>query len=185
MGFHTFPVERADALEDAVSRYRYLSAEELLWLLDPSPTDVIADFGSGTGFYIDDVAPYAGTVHAIDIQEAMHDVYREKGVPENVELVTARIDDLPFATGSLDGAFSTMTYHEFATPEAIEEIARVLTEGAPLAIADWTAAGEGEHGPSLSERFALADAEAALAEHFALEHAFERRETFVVRAHRL
>lgn len=59
MGFHMFDTDQADQLEDAGSRYRYLSREELLDALDLSPTDTVADIGSGTGFYIDDVAPQA------------------------------------------------------------------------------------------------------------------------------
>jgi len=183
MGFHTFPVERADALEDAAWRYRYVSAEELLWLLDPSPDATVADLGSGTGFYTDDVAPHVERAYAVDLQPEMHALYREKGVPENVELVTAAVDGLPFDDGALDGAFSTMTYHEFATPDSLAEVARVLAPDAPLALADWTAEGTGEDGPPLDERFALADARDALeTAGFAVERADERFDTFVVQA---
>src|SRR6056297_2575850 len=110
MGHHTFDSSRADKLEQADRRYRFLSAEELLWALEPTSTDTIVDLGSGTGFYTDDVAPHADRVYAVDIQAEMHDHYREKGVPENVELVTSGIEDLPFDDDELDGAISTMTY---------------------------------------------------------------------------
>jgi len=184
MGFHTYDVSRADALEDPM-RYEYLSVDELLALFEPAPTDTVADIGSGTGFYTDDVAPYAGHVHAVDVQAEMHDRYREKGVPGNVALVTAAADDLPFADDALDGAFSTMTYHEFASEATLAELARVLVPDALLGIGDWTAAGRGEGGPPLTERYALADARDALAAAgFTVEHADERRETFVVRARR-
>lgn len=49
MGFHTFPIERADKLEDP-SRYRFCSREELLEMLATEAEDVVADLGSGTGF---------------------------------------------------------------------------------------------------------------------------------------
>ena len=182
MGFHTYDVERADALEDR-SRYAYLSVDELLALFDPAPDDEIADLGSGTGFYTDDVAPYAGTVHAVDVQAEMHEKYREKGLPGNVETVTAEVADLPFADDALDGAFSTMTYHEFATEAALDELARVLAPGGAFGIGDWTAAGDGAEGPPLSERFDAAAAESALeAAGFEIERAEDRRETFVVSA---
>jgi ubiquinone/menaquinone biosynthesis C-methylase UbiE len=184
MGFHTFDVERADALEDP-TRYQYLSVDELLALFDPGPDHTVADLGSGTGFYTDDVAPYAGTVYAVDVQPEMHDLYREKGLPENVETVTAEASDLPFDDGALDGAFTTMTYHEFASDESLAELARVLAPGARLAIGDWTAEGLGETGPPRSERFGLADALDHLeGAGFEVEHADERRETFVVSARR-
>lgn len=183
MGFHTYPVERADELEDAASRFCYLSAEELLWLLDPSPDDTVADLGSGTGFYTDVVAPHVSRVFAVDLQPEMHARYAEKGVPRNVELVTAAADRLPLADGTLDGAVSTMTYHEFATPGAIAELARVLAPDAPLAIADWTAEGTGEDGPPLDERYALEDARGALTTGgFSLDRADERIDTYVIRA---
>lgn len=70
MGFHTFDADQADRLEDAASRYCYLSREELLDALAPSPTDTVADIGSGTGFYTDDVAPHVEYVYAVDAQES-------------------------------------------------------------------------------------------------------------------
>jgi ubiquinone/menaquinone biosynthesis C-methylase UbiE len=179
MGFHTFDIDRAEMLEDE-GRYRYVSVDELLALFDPAAGDTVADFGSGTGFYTDDVAPYVGRVHAVDVQAEMHEFYREKGAPENVEFVTAEVADLPFGDGSLDGAFSTMTFHEFATEASMVEVARVLAPGARFGVADWSAEGRGEAGPPREERYDLAAAE-RMAETAGLtvEHGSERRETFV------
>jgi ubiquinone/menaquinone biosynthesis C-methylase UbiE len=181
MGHHTFDASRADNLEDAASRYRFLSREELHWALSPAPDDVVADLGSGTGFYTDDVAPAVDRVYAVDVQEAMHEYYREKGVPENVSLVTGEVADLPFATDRLDGALSTMTYHEFASDAALAELARVVRPDGRLAVADWSATGAGEHGPPLDERFAVADAATALrAAGFDVEFRAARPETFLL-----
>jgi len=182
MGFHTYPIERADALEDAW-RYEFCSVEELLALFDPDPTDVVADLGSGTGFYTDDVAPYVETVYAVDVQEAMHDYYREKGVPKNVSTITAEVADLPFEDASLDAAFSTMTYHEFADDSSLTELARVLRPGGNVGIVDWSAAGTGEDGPALDERFSLSEAVSDLEDHdFETTRESARRETFTLGA---
>lgn len=176
--------EKADRLEDP-SQYRYLSAEDVYALLGPEPDWTIADLGSGTGFYTDDVAPLVSRVYAVDIQFEMHDYYRDKGLPENVECVTSGIEDLPFEDGALDGAFSTNTYHEFATDAALAELARVIAPDGRLAIADWTADGHGEAGPPLDERFSLDDATTALTDAgFTIEHAFDRSETFLLTATR-
>ena len=184
MGFHTFDAEGAERLEDP-SRYEYLSVDELLALFEPTPADVVVDLGSGTGFFTDDVAPYARRVHAVDVQPEMHDYYREKGVPDNVDLVTAEVADLPFADGEVDAAFSTMTFHEFATGEALAELARVLGPGGRVGIGDWSAQGEGEHGPPVSERFDAERARDLLAgAGFDVGCTSERRETFVVSATR-
>jgi ubiquinone/menaquinone biosynthesis C-methylase UbiE len=180
MGFHTYDVERADALEDP-GRYEYVSVDELLALFDPAGE--VADLGSGTGFYTDDVAPYAETVHAVDVQAEMHDRYREKGAPDNVRFVTAEVADLPFADAALDRVFSTMTYHEFASDASLAELARVVRSDGLVGIADWSAEGEGDNGPPRSERFAAADAVEAFEDAgFTVERAQERRETFVLRA---
>jgi ubiquinone/menaquinone biosynthesis C-methylase UbiE len=181
MGFHTFDADRAERLEDAARRYRYLSREELLAALSVAAGDIVADLGSGTGFYTDDVAPHAKTVYAVDVQSAMHDRYREKGLPANVETITSDVEGLPLETDRLDAAFSTMTYHEFASPEAIEQVARALRPKGRFVIADWSAEGDGDAGPPADERYAAADAIAALREAgFEIDRETTRRETFLL-----
>lgn len=181
MGYHTFDADGADKLEDPERRYRFLSAEELLWALALSPEDTVADLGSGTGFFTDDIAPHASEVYAVDIQEAMHEYYEEKGVPQNVELVTTGVEDLPFETNSIDTAFSTMTFHEFMSDDALAEIHRVLAPTGRIVIGDWTATGTGENGPPLDERYTADTAADALRDHgFDVEHQFSRPETFLL-----
>ncbi|GAB6880666.1 class I SAM-dependent methyltransferase [Halorubrum gandharaense] len=183
MAFHTFDVAKADRLEDP-GRYRFCSREELVAALDLPEREAdatVADLGSGTGFYTDDVAPYAAQVYGVDIQSEMHDLYREKGVPENVTLVTSGIEDLPFEDDALDAAFSTMTYHEFATPATLAELARVLAPGGRLVTVDWARDGDGADGPTVEERFTSAEAATAMrGAGFTIESASLRRETFVI-----
>lgn len=180
MGYHTFDVERADDLEDAGERYRYCSAEELLGALALSGDERVADLGSGTGFYTDDVAGYASKVYAVDVQPGMHDYYREKGVPDGVDLVTASIDDLPFGD-ELDAAFSTMTYHEFHSDDALAAIAHALHGDGRLVLVDWSATGSGEAGPPVEERFDLATVSGHLEGHgFDVDRADDRPETWFV-----
>jgi ubiquinone/menaquinone biosynthesis C-methylase UbiE len=180
MGFHTFDAARADRLERP-SRYRYLSREELVAALDPRDDDVVADVGSGTGFYTDDVAPHVGEVVALDVQRAMHERYREKGLPENVAPVTAAAGAPPLRPGSLDAAFSTMTFHEFADREALGALTDALGAGGRLVVADWAGEGEGEAGPPLAERFDLSTATAMLDDAgFEIRDAVARPETFLL-----
>jgi len=181
MGHHTFDADGADKLERSERRYRFFSLEELLWALALSPADTVADLGSGTGFFTDDIAPHAREVYAVDIQEAMHEYYEEKGVPANVELVTTGVDDLPFETETIDAAFSTMTFHEFASDDALAEVRRVLAPTGRIVIGDWSATGTGENGPPLDERYSADTAADALRDHgFAIEHQFSRWETFLL-----
>ena len=180
MGFHTFPIERAEALTDP-SRYRFCSREELLELLAVTSEDVVADLGSGTGFYTADVAPFVGTMYAVDVQEEMHEFHRKAGVPEDTELVTANVSSLPFDDGALDAGFSVMTHHEYADAETMVELARVIRPGGRLVTIDWSATGTGEDGPPLEERFGPS----AVADHleragFTIESVRDRPETLAV-----
>ncbi len=180
MGFHTFPTERADNLED-VARFRFCSREELVSLLDVDADAVVADLGSGTGFYTREVAPFVGTLYAVDLQPEMHDHHREHGVDDNVELLTSGIDSLPFEDDELDGAFSTMTHHEYATDEALAELARVIGPGGRLVTVDWSADGDGTDGPAVDERFTTAEVSDQLeAAGFEIVDAHVRPETMVV-----
>ncbi|MFB6069173.1 MAG: class I SAM-dependent methyltransferase [Halobacterium sp.] len=184
MGFHTFDSDRAHVLEDE-SRYRYCSWEELYALVSPHEEMVLADLGSGTGFFTDDFAPHVATTYAVDVQTAMHDHYREKGVPESVELVEADVSALPFPADELDAAFSTMTYHEFASDESLAELARVVRPGGRLVTVDWSADGPGEEGPDPDERYGLGHAVSSLTDHgFEITRAESRTETFVCVARR-
>jgi ubiquinone/menaquinone biosynthesis C-methylase UbiE len=180
MGFHTFDPDRAAKLEDP-ARLRYCSRDELVGALSPATDDYVADLGSGTGFYTREVAPFAGRVAGVDVQDAMHEQFREHGVPSNVTLVTADVAALPFADDELDGAFSTMTFHEFATPDALAEVRRTLAAGARFVVADWSAAGDGEDGPPLGERYDGDDAtERLAAAGFEVSRVVERPETLFV-----
>jgi len=180
MGFHTFDPARADRLEDA-TRFRFCSREELLEALPRGSEDTVLDLGSGTGFYTDEIAPFVGRVIALDVQPEMHDLYRERGdgIPENVRPVTADAEALPVAPAALDGAFSTMTFHESTTPDSLAELHGALADGAPFVVVDWSREGNGESGPPVAERFSAAKARELLTDAgFDVASAVERSETF-------
>ncbi len=176
MGFHTFDPAQTDRLEDP-SRFRFCSREELLQYLPRGET--VLDIGSGTGVYTTELAPFFAQVYALDVQPEMHEQYRERGVPENVRLVTADAGSIPLAPDRVDGAFSTMTYHESASEDALASLSRVLVPGGSVVIVDWSRAGNGEAGPPRDERYDAETAAQAFADAgFTIEHATERSETF-------
>ena len=177
---HREILDRLDKLEDP-SRYRWVSGEELRHHLDPSPSWVVADLGSGTGFYTDEVAPVVRRAYAVDLLEEMHERYREQGMPANVEPVTTAFDDLPFDDGALDGAVAVMTFHH-ELDESLAEVARVLRAGGRLVVADWSRTGVGLRDPPVEEEYfdAATCQSLLLAAGFRIRLAQERQETFVV-----
>ena len=201
MGFHTFDPSMADRLDDE-SRYRFCSREELLGALDAGGTaddrdasgdgdsdgdstaiGHLVDLGSGTGFYTADLAPFFGRVSAVDIQPEMHDLFRENGVPDSVDLIESSTDSLPLGDGTADAAVSTMTAHELPLAATLAELQRVLAPDSPVVVVDWSAAGRGESGPPRGERYAASEVVDALADAgFGVETATERGETFLIRA---
>lgn len=180
MNHHTFDPASAAKLED-VGRYRFCSREELIEAIDPAPDAEVVDLGSGTGFYTRDVAGFVGQVHAIDVQPAMHEHFRTAGVPENVVQVTAEVADIPLDDATVDAAYSTMTFHEFATDDALAEVRRVLRPAGRFVVVDWSAEGIGEDGPPLEARYGPDGAASAIeAAGFDVARAEGRPETFLV-----
>lgn len=77
-----------------------------------------------------------------------------------------------------------MTYHEFASEEAINEIGRIIVSGERIVV-DWSGDGNGESGPPLDERFAVDEVNAALQEAgFEIQYQATRPETFVIQGRR-
>lgn len=184
MGFHTFDPAETDRLEDP-TRFRFCSREELLQQLPREPSARILDIGSGTGFYTNELAPFVGHIYGLDLQPEMNRKYREQGVPENVSLVTADAEELPFQSRSFDGVVSTMTFHESTTEQSIAELYRVLNESGRVVVVDWSRDGRGESGPPVAERFTASTAEEMLtAAGFEVQVESERSETFMIVAER-
>lgn len=152
MGFHTFPVERSEELEDP-ARFRFCSREELIELLNPDSTDRVVELGSGTGFFSAEIAPFVGTLYAVDLQSGMHRRFREIGVPSNTFLVNASVSALPFDDGVFDLAYSVQTHHEYYTERAMNDVARTMRSGGRLVTVDWSVDKLSDIGPPPEQRF--------------------------------
>jgi glyoxylase-like metal-dependent hydrolase (beta-lactamase superfamily II) len=122
------------------------------------------------------------------IREAASDLFdslqRLGEMPDDTVVLPGHFSDeevRPLDTNSLDAAFSTMTYHEFASEEALDEITHVLTDAGRLVIVDWAATGSGDSGPPLAERFSGAETANHLRDAgFHIEHTAIRPETFLL-----
>ena len=166
--------EKAEELEDE-SRYRFVSREEILEHV--SEDDVVIDIGSGTGFFTDDIADVVEKVYAVDFQEQMHRHYRDKGVPENVELLQGKASEIEIQADIIVSIFS---FHEIEQEKALETFSRVLEDGGKLLMFDWSSRGSAECGPPPEKRLNAESAAKKIGGFFEVEEAVERRDTFKV-----
>ena len=110
--------------------------------------DTVVDLGTGAGFTAFALAPYSKHVLATDIAPAMlaqaQGLAAERSL-DNVDVMMAEAESLPFATDSVDAVSCRQAAHHFHDlPRAVEEIRRVLKPGAVLILSD-TAAPEGDY----------------------------------------
>jgi len=108
----------------------------LLALLDDSWR--VGDLGCGTGGLSELVAPYAGSIVAVDDSPAMINAARKRLASfDNVSVRPGQLESLPVEDASLDVALLFLVLHYVVEPElAIAEAHRVLKPGGRLIIVD-------------------------------------------------
>jgi len=101
---------------------------------DLPPGAVGFDLGCGSGRWAKLVAPLVGTLHCVDVTEAVLDVARRNlSDCPNCKFHTASVDDIPFPEGSMDFGYSLGVLHHVPdTLEGIRSCAAKLKPGAPL-----------------------------------------------------
>lgn len=95
-----------------------------------------ADIGCGSGRWALHVAPRVGVLHCVDPSgDALAVARRNLSGQSNVCFHQAGVDNLPFADGSLDFAYSLGVLHHVPdTAAAIRSVAAKLKQGAPFLI---------------------------------------------------
>jgi ubiquinone/menaquinone biosynthesis C-methylase UbiE len=155
------PASRAHRL-DAPERLRFLPPDTVLNLLALKPGAIVADVGAGTGYFslpIADAVGPEGRVFAIDIQQEMQALLREKlqraGTPKNIDLVLAPADSTPLADETCDVVFLANVWHELPNHvRALNEFRRILKPGGTVAILDWRPDTIHPPGPPIEHRIA-------------------------------
>jgi len=170
---HIMDPDDAGKLEKE-SRYRSVSKEEILEHIETG--DTVADIGSGTGFFTDDMAQVAEKVYAIDFQEKMHEYYKSKGLPENVQTVTSKASELDIE--NVDVIVSLFSLHEIDIEKSIGRFEQILKPGGKLVIFDWSSEGSGYQGPPLEKRLNAEKAHQEVSKELKVLEATERKETF-------
>jgi ubiquinone/menaquinone biosynthesis C-methylase UbiE/DNA-binding transcriptional ArsR family regulator len=98
----------------------------------------VGDLGCGTGLLSELMAPFTGSVIAVDDSSAMIAAARKRLASfDNVSVRPGRLESLPIEDGSLDVALLFLVLHYVVEPElAIAEARRVLKPGGRLIIVD-------------------------------------------------
>lgn len=168
---HIIDSAKAGKLEDE-TRYRILSKEEIYI---ETVEGTVIDIGSGTGFFTDDIAEKAEEVHAVDFQEGMHEYYRKKGVPENVELTHSKASEINLEADQL---ISILSLHEIDLEKSLEKFHEILHENGELVIWDWSAEALTDDIPPRDKLYTAHKASEKVSEYFELVKVEERRNTF-------
>ncbi len=113
-----------------------LTTEGLLGLLEPGW--IVADLGCGTGITAAALAPWVGTIHAVDREPAMLEAARVRleGL-DNVQFHQSDLTALSLDDGCVDAAMLSLVLHHVPEPEqVVREAARILRPGGRLMILD-------------------------------------------------
>ena len=92
----------------------------------------VADVGCGKGRFARLLQERCAEVYAIDLAEAML-----AHVPAGIRRCAASMTALPFAAGSVDGAYATESLeHAIDIPAAVAELCRIVRPGGKIVIID-------------------------------------------------
>jgi len=144
-------IERLEGSE----RRESIPIERILPNLGLRREDVVADLGSGIGYFSLPIAKHVREVISIDLEPKMLRVLSErvrKGDLRNVSPVRGEITGLPIADSSIDHVLAAFVYHEVPSQEElIRECARILREDGFLTVIDFQKRNT-SFGPPVKER---------------------------------
>ncbi len=156
-----FPVKRAEDLLNPKLN-ETIDPQSIISLIPIRPYDVLGDIGSGPGYLSIPLAKYAygGKLYAIDVQEGMLDIVKERAKASrlsNVETVLSKENTIPLDDGILDGVMMSGVLNEATKPAALlKEVHRLLRKGGWAAIIEWLPVegkdGKPEYGPPAARR---------------------------------
>lgn len=99
----------------------------------------VLDVGCGTGVLLAELTEQTpgAQLAGVDLVGEMLAVAQER-LPDEVELMTAPAEALPFEDSAFDVVISSSVLHYIRQPQrALDEVARVLTPGGRLVLTDW------------------------------------------------
>jgi len=125
-------------------RERQERTDLLISELGLRPTDIVADIGAGTGYFVFRISPLVpqGQVLGVDIQQEMLDIMesRAAGTVDNVSTVLGTITDINVPDNSVDLILLVDAYHEFSHPREMgRSMFRALKPGGRIALVEYRA----------------------------------------------
>ena len=125
-------------------RERQERTDLLISELGLRPTDIVADIGAGTGYFVFRISPLVpqGQVLGVDIQQEMLDIMESRavGTVDNVSTVLGTITDINVPDNSVDLILLVDAYHEFSHPREMgRSMFRALKPGGRIALVEYRA----------------------------------------------
>ena len=113
--------------------------ESILQMMKNERKDLVLDLGCGTGLLIDYVAPKVNHLVGLDIAEKALKMASERSrrlrIKQNVSLIKADVDVLPFRDDIFDKIFALTILQNVPEPcKTIHEIVRVAKNSAEIAV---------------------------------------------------
>jgi ubiquinone/menaquinone biosynthesis C-methylase UbiE len=128
--------EYAKALESS-SREKWQKPRDVVEALKLKADEVIADIGTGSGYFSRRFAHHAGKVLAVDIDARLLEL-TGKDKPGNLETVLAATDDPKLPDGSVDTIFFCNVLHHIDNrPAYYAKLDRALKAGGRIVIVDF------------------------------------------------
>lgn len=152
----------------------FIKPEEIINNFELRRGMTVADFGSGSGYYVIPSAEKVGAtgiVYAIDIQKNLLEKIKKEAENRhlaNVEIIWADLDGsggAHLATGAVDFVIASNIFFQVGNREAVvKEIFRILKNGGRVAVIDWSKSqvglpGQAVIGPAVNMIFSKKEAE--------------------------
>ena len=104
-------------------------------------TDIVADFGAGSGYFTKRLAPLCSLVYAVDIQKEMIDINQKKMKSleiNNVDFRLGSIKKTNLPKESIDYLIMVDVYHELEYPyEIMKDIYRAMKNGGSVVLVEY------------------------------------------------
>lgn len=152
---HTFNPNKAGKLLDP-QRRKLISPDHIMELFELKRSDVVADLGSGNGYF---TVPFAAntdqTVFAVDIEPRMLQLlqaYAQNQNVNNIQYIQSNLENIPINDGTVDKILVAFVIHEVPNRlKVYNELKRIKKKKGKIAIAEWQAI-ESTVGAPLKER---------------------------------